>query len=186
MSRPGFVAVKNALNRGMRAKCFLKLGTNMDSGLGLGVPAVNTATIQTPKAFGTAVHALSSQKANPEPDSSAAASDGGILLSDRYIKQLNKLAENSETAYLRVLVEGGGCSGFQYKFELENSKDDSDRLFEKDGAKVIVDEESLEFLQGSTIDYYEELIRSSFRILNNPGAKQSCSCGTSFSLNLDV
>ncbi|XP_071079868.1 iron-sulfur cluster assembly 2 homolog, mitochondrial-like [Haliotis cracherodii] len=113
------------------------------------------------------------------------ATDGEILkLSDNCVKQLKKLSE-SEVMCLRVIVEGGGCSGFQYKFQLDsNMVEGEDRVFERDGVRVVVDEDSIEYLTGSTVDYQEELIRSAFRIINNPKAEQGCSCGASFALKL--
>ena len=70
-------------------------------------------------------------------------------------------------------MEGGGCSGFQYKFDLESgSLDEEDRSFERDGAKVVIDSTSLDYLNGSTVDYHTELIRSAFRIVDNPLAEQ--------------
>ena len=71
-------------------------------------------------------------------------------------------------------MEGGGCSGFQYKFDFESGPvdEEDDRLFERDGAKVVIDSTSLEYLNGSTVDYHTELIRSAFRIVGNPLAEQ--------------
>lgn len=84
---------------------------------------------------------------------------------------------------LRLSVEGGGCSGFQYSFELDDADiNEDDRVFERDGAAVVVDDGSLEFVRGSTIDFVEEMIRSSFVVSNNPNSESACGCGSSFAL----
>ena len=82
---------------------------------------------------------------------------------------------------LRVSVEGGGCSGFQYKFDLDRTKGGDDVVIVRDGATVLIDQVSLGFLAGSEIDFVDDLIGASFRV-NNPKATASCGCGTSFSL----
>ncbi|XP_041350647.1 iron-sulfur cluster assembly 2 homolog, mitochondrial-like [Gigantopelta aegis] len=118
-------------------------------------------------------------KADPKTDPSNETEP--LRLSDSCVKQLKKLGMDKN---LRVFVEGGGCSGFQYKFDLDPSFNPEDRVIEKDGVKIVVDKESLEYLKGSTIDYSEELIRSAFRVVNNPVAEQGCSCGSSFNVKL--
>jgi len=82
---------------------------------------------------------------------------------------------------LRVTVNGGGCSGFQYDFALDDSQTDDDISIERDGVTVLIDSMSLMYIGGSEIDYVDELIGSAFRI-NNPNATASCGCGTSFSI----
>ena len=82
---------------------------------------------------------------------------------------------------LRVSVEGGGCSGFQYKFDTERTKADDDIVIERSGATVLIDPLSLNYMAGSEIDFVDDLIGSSFKI-NNPQATASCGCGTSFAL----
>jgi iron-sulfur cluster assembly accessory protein len=82
---------------------------------------------------------------------------------------------------LRVSVEGGGCSGFQYKFDMERDQAADDVAITRDGATVLIDRTSLGYLAGSEIDFVDDLIGASFRI-NNPQATASCGCGTSFSI----
>ena len=84
-------------------------------------------------------------------------------------------------AMLRVSVEGGGCSGFQYKFDVDRAKASDDVVITRDGAVVLIDQISLGYLAGSEIDFVDDLIGASFRV-NNPKATTSCGCGTSFSL----
>jgi len=84
---------------------------------------------------------------------------------------------------LRLAVEGGGCSGFQYNFSFDsNGLDPTDAVFTKDGASVVIDESSLEFVRGSTVDYTTSMIRSSFVVANNPLSESACGCGSSFAL----
>jgi len=91
------------------------------------------------------------------------------------------LASQDNAKMLRIGVLGGGCSGFSYKFDFANEIESDDIVFERNGAKVVVDETSLPFLEGCEIDFVQELIGSSFKI-NNPNATASCGCGTSFSV----
>lgn len=85
-----------------------------------------------------------------------------------------------DEAILRVAVDGGGCSGFQYRIELDHANDE-DLVLGKDGNKVVIDPISLPFLSGAVIDYKIELIGARF-VIENPNVASSCGCGTSFSL----
>lgn len=96
------------------------------------------------------------------------------------MKELHKREDLKGERMLRVSVEGGGCSGFQYNFTLDDIQNPDDRVFEKEGIKVVVDEVSYGFVKGATVDYIEELIRSSFMVTTNPNAEGGCSCGNSF------
>ncbi|MBM3608195.1 MAG: iron-sulfur cluster assembly accessory protein [Alphaproteobacteria bacterium] len=82
---------------------------------------------------------------------------------------------------LRIGVDGGGCSGFQYTFDITTSRNEDDTLIERDGAGVVIDAVSLELIKGSTIDFVDDLMGQSFRI-ENPNATAACGCGTSFSI----
>ena len=96
------------------------------------------------------------------------------------VAQLIEEEGNPDLA-LRAFVTGGGCSGFQYDFVFSDKPEDDDQVFEIDGAKVLVDSMSLNYMAGSTLDFIDDLMGQSFRI-QNPQAKSSCGCGTSFSL----
>ncbi len=106
-----------------------------------------------------------------------------MLLSESAARQIAKLiaAEEQDGLLFRVSVSGGGCSGFQYGFSFDDTVNDDDRVFERDGVKAVVDEVSLELLAGAEVDYAEELIGSFFQI-KNPNATSSCGCGSSFSI----
>ncbi|MEM0990019.1 MAG: iron-sulfur cluster assembly accessory protein [Pseudomonadota bacterium] len=115
-----------------------------------------------------------------------AAGVGEVSVSDAVFERLAEIAEDSgETKLLRVAVLGGGCSGFQYEFALEDAPRDGDKVIEGPGAhagySVLVDAESLPFLAGSVIDFKDELIGARFAV-DNPNATATCGCGTSFSL----
>ena len=108
--------------------------------------------------------------------------DVAITVSERAARRIGQILKGEgDGAMLRISVEGGGCSGFQYKFDVERAKADDDILIERDSAVVLVDPASAPFLAGSELDYVDDLIGASFKV-NNPKAKTSCGCGTSFSL----
>ena len=92
-----------------------------------------------------------------------------------------KLKEVGGDMPLRVSVEGGGCSGFKYKIDFDNNINDEDFIISKDNLKILIDPVSLQFLNGSVIDYKIELVGSRF-VIDNPNAVSSCGCGTSFSI----
>jgi len=112
-----------------------------------------------------------------------------ILRIFQRLKDIMAREKNSDLS-LRVSVESGGCHGFQYLMSLTGSEKisaEDDTIFETDdgsGARVVMDEPSLELLKGSTVDFTMELIGSQFKITNNPAATSSCGCGTSFDIKV--
>lgn len=116
------------------------------------------------------------------PDLSSPATGTGVQVTERAFERLAEIAEASgEDKALRVAVLGGGCSGFQYEFQLEDGAADDDTVIEGKGQRVLVDPESLPFLAGSVIDFKDELIGARFAV-ENPNATSTCGCGTSFSI----
>jgi len=107
---------------------------------------------------------------------------GGITLTERAARRITEImADEPSGSMLRISVNGGGCSGFQYAFDVEHSKQEDDIVVERDGATVLVDQVSMQYMDGSTIDFVDDLIGQSFKI-ENPQATASCGCGTSFSI----
>ena len=105
-----------------------------------------------------------------------------VTISDSAARRIGEILKKEPAgAMLRVSVEGGGCSGFQYKFDIERAKADDDLVLARDGAVVLIDPVSVNYMAGSQIDFVDDLIGQSFKI-NNPQATASCGCGTSFSL----
>jgi len=101
-------------------------------------------------------------------------------VTDRAFARLAEIGASDEGQALRVAVEGGGCSGFQYDIRLDRPAEE-DLVLERNGQKVVVDTVSLPFLAGATIDFTEELIGARFTV-ENPNASSSCGCGTSFAM----
>jgi iron-sulfur cluster assembly accessory protein len=105
-----------------------------------------------------------------------------VTVSERAARRIGEILHREQPGtMLRVSVEGGGCSGFQYKFDMERAKAADDLMIERGGAVVLIDQVSLGYLAGSEIDFVDDLIGASFKI-HNPQATASCGCGTSFSL----
>jgi iron-sulfur cluster assembly accessory protein len=105
-----------------------------------------------------------------------------VTVTERAARRIGEILRKEPAgAMLRVSVEGGGCSGFQYKFDIDRAQAEDDTVVRRDDVSVLIDAVSLNYLAGSEIDYVDDLIGASFRV-NNPQAKASCGCGTSFSL----
>jgi len=108
--------------------------------------------------------------------------DASVTVSERAAKRIGEIlkAEPPGTM-LRVSIEGGGCSGFQYKFGMERARADDDLAITRDGATVVIDPVSMNYMAGAEIDFVDDLIGASFKV-KNPKATASCGCGTSFAL----
>ena len=105
-----------------------------------------------------------------------------VTISERAARRIsNILSGEPDGTALRISVSGGGCSGFQYGFDLARARADDDIIVERDGAVVLIDPVSLPYMGGSQIDFVDDLIGQSFQV-RNPNATASCGCGTSFSI----
>jgi iron-sulfur cluster assembly accessory protein len=105
-----------------------------------------------------------------------------VSLTDAAARRIATIvAKDAEKTALRVSVEGGGCSGFSYKFDLVNDRADDDIVIEKNNARVLIDSMSIVYMEGSEIDFVDNLMGQSFQI-KNPNAVASCGCGTSFAI----
>jgi iron-sulfur cluster insertion protein len=117
------------------------------------------------------------------PDDGTALAERRIVISESAARRVAflKTQEAAADAFLRIAVSGGGCSGFQYGFSFDDSRQDGDVVFERDGVQVVVDDVSLDLLNGAEIDFVEDMMGASFQI-KNPNAASSCGCGNSFSV----
>ena len=106
-----------------------------------------------------------------------------VRLSDSAVRRIESLlaAEPEKGLRLRLAVSGGGCSGFQYGFSFDDTLNPDDHTFSRDGVTLVVDDVSLDLLDGAEVDFVEALVGSSFQV-RNPNAKSSCGCGTSFAV----
>lgn len=106
-----------------------------------------------------------------------------ITITDPALEKIQGILaeENNPKIKLRTFVQGGGCSGFSYGFTLDEEQNEDDFVIDNKGTIVLIDSMSMQYLQGATIDYKEELMGSSFTI-NNPNAQTTCGCGSSFSI----
>jgi iron-sulfur cluster assembly accessory protein len=119
----------------------------------------------------------------PQAETEPLPATAGVIVTERAARRICEImATETVNQALRVSVEGGGCSGFQYKFDLVPSVVASDDIvLERSGATVLIDAMSMEYMAGSQIDFVDDLIGAAFKI-NNPKAVASCGCGTSFTL----
>jgi iron-sulfur cluster insertion protein len=112
----------------------------------------------------------------------ALVSEPDIILTESAAKRVALIAERqSKPAVLRLAVDGGGCAGFTYKFELADGADAEDTVAETDGVKLVVDPMSLDLVRGSAVDFVEDLGGAAFKV-TNPNAQSGCGCGSSFSV----
>ena len=165
----------------------------------VGGDAFSSSSSSSHRAWSSSIAPFASESApSPSGATPAATARDDLALTEACVRRLRELAASSSgitdggaeskqpnddgAPLLRVAVDGGGCSGFQYSFSLDSAPGvkPNDRVFERDGARVVVDDVSLTFLKGATVDYVEEMIKSSFAISDNPNAESGCGCGSSF------
>ncbi|CAD7963510.1 unnamed protein product [Amoebophrya sp. A120] len=113
----------------------------------------------------------------------ATATAADITILPNGVAQLRKLLKKEPDRYLRLTVNSGGCSGYQYEFKMDKTRKPDDIVVEQDGVTLLVDELSLDFLGSCEIDYTQEMIRASFQVVKNSSAEAGCGCGASFSVS---
>jgi iron-sulfur cluster assembly accessory protein len=111
----------------------------------------------------------------------AAGAPALLSISASAARRLQKVLAGQPSAALRISVKGGGCSGFQYAFDIEKNRAEDDLVVTRDGASVVVDPVSLEMMRGSELDFVDDLMGQAFKV-KNPNAVASCGCGVSFSI----
>ena len=114
-------------------------------------------------------------------EAAATTAPGPVTISASAARRLNAILKDEDGAALRVSVKGGGCSGFQYSFDIDATRADDDLVVTRDGATVLIDPVSLEMLKGAELDFVDDLMGQSFRV-KNPNASSSCGCGVSFAV----
>src|SRR5579885_1144104 len=126
---------------------------------------------------------MSEMEPQPMTDGTADSAERVVTLTASAAKRIAFLREQEQVgnANLRIAVSGGGCSGFQYGLSFDDQTNPDDRVFERDGVGIVVDDVSLDLLAGAEVDFVEDLMGAAFRI-NNPNAASSCGCGNSFSI----
>ncbi|KAF9939702.1 [4Fe-4S] proteins maturation [Mortierella alpina] len=145
----------------------------------------SAAAAETMASPGTDANASSSLKIhNPQFDE--AGKELTVDITDKAVKQLKHIASRDKNPLqaLRITVDSGGCHGYQYLMDLTDEVNEDDVVFDKDGARVIIDTITLPMVSGSRIDFIEELIGSAFKVLANPHAAHSCGCDTSFEIKI--
>ncbi|GAB5030077.1 iron-sulfur cluster assembly 2 mitochondrial-like [Nannochloropsis oceanica] len=133
---------------------------------------------------------LSSSSSAASNQSSSNASSGvsledDVVVTNQCIRRIKALQANTgkQDLKLRLSVEGGGCSGFTYSFTMEEGPlQEDDRVFGREGGQLVIDEGSLEFVKGATVDFTEDMMRSAFAVVNNPLSESACGCGSSFAV----
>jgi len=117
------------------------------------------------------------------PDTSDTTNDSGIILTESAAKEIKTIIEqqelDQEKVRLRLGVKGGGCSGFSYVLDLTENTKETDEIFEQHGIKIICDPKSMLYLNGTTVDFRDEIMGRGF-VFNNPNATTTCGCGSSF------
>ena len=114
-------------------------------------------------------------------EAAAMTASDPVTISPSAARRLKAILKSEDGAALRVSVKGGGCSGFQYSFDIDKSRADDDLVVTRDGATVLIDPVSLEMLKGAELDFVDDLMGQSFRV-KNPNAASSCGCGMSFAV----